>query len=69
VAHVLRCFLRKQALQEDADVLRIAQEIELDLPPGPGYIAELLIRTYVVLLPLALIDQLHWLALPDGVLM
>lgn len=37
------------------------------LPPGPGYIAELLIRTFAVLLPLALLEELGWLALPVSV--
>lgn len=34
------------------------------LPPGYGYIAEMLIRLYAVVLPLAIADDLHWLALP-----
>jgi putative membrane protein len=37
------------------------------LPPSYGRIAELLIRTHAVLLPLAIVDDLHWLALPVSV--
>jgi ion channel-forming bestrophin family protein len=37
------------------------------LPPSYGRIAELLIRTHAVVLPLAIVDDLHWLALPVSV--
>jgi putative membrane protein len=38
------------------------------LPPGYGYIAELLIRIYAIVLPMALVDDLQWLALPVSLL-
>jgi putative membrane protein len=38
------------------------------LPPGYGYIAELLIRVYAIVLPMALVDDLQWLALPVSLL-
>lgn len=38
------------------------------LPPGYGYIGELLIRIYAIVLPMALIDDLQWLALPVSLL-
>jgi len=38
------------------------------LPPGYGYIAELLIRVYAMILPMALVDDLQWLALPVSLL-
>jgi ion channel-forming bestrophin family protein len=37
------------------------------LPPNYARIAELLIRTYAVLLPLAIVDDLHWLAIPVSI--
>ena len=37
------------------------------LPPHYARIAELLIRTYAVLLPLAIVDDLHWLAIPVSI--
>ncbi|MDB4990689.1 MAG: putative rane protein [Myxococcaceae bacterium] len=37
------------------------------LPPNYGHISELLIRTYAVLLPLAIVDDLHWLAIPVSI--
>lgn len=37
------------------------------LPPSYARIAELLIRTHAVLLPLAIIDDLHWLAIPVSI--
>jgi putative membrane protein len=38
------------------------------LPPAYARIAELLIRTYAVLLPLAIVDDLHWLAIPVSIM-
>ena len=121
-AHVLRCELSDESLQEDHDVQRteaeahedlarmstgaatallrkqlselasLARDGEIDglqlssldrslailldvqggcerirntpLPPGYGYIAEMQIRAYALILPLAIADDLHWLALP-----
>jgi ion channel-forming bestrophin family protein len=37
------------------------------LPPSYAHIAELLIRTYAVLLPLAIVDDLHWIAIPVSI--
>jgi putative membrane protein len=37
------------------------------LPPNYARIAELLIRTYAILLPLAIVDDLHWLAIPVSI--
>jgi putative membrane protein len=37
------------------------------LPPNYGRIAEILIRVHAVLLPLAIIDDLHWLAIPVSI--
>jgi ion channel-forming bestrophin family protein len=37
------------------------------LPPGYGRIAELLIRIYAVLLPLGILGDLHWLAIPVSI--
>ncbi|MET0384597.1 MAG: bestrophin family ion channel [Polyangiales bacterium] len=37
------------------------------LPPGYARIAELLIRIYAVLLPLGIIGDLHWLAIPVSI--
>ncbi|MFT3923759.1 MAG: bestrophin family ion channel [Myxococcales bacterium] len=37
-------------------------------PPGYGFIAEILIRTYAVMLPLAIVDDLHWFAMPVAIL-
>jgi len=38
------------------------------LPPAYALSAELLIRTYAVLLPLAIVNELHWLAIPVSIL-
>ncbi|MDB4975913.1 MAG: putative rane protein [Myxococcaceae bacterium] len=121
--HALRCELRGEVTDDDADVQRVAREIKLDpmqptlttallrrqlhglarladqenldarrlqtldltlstlldvqggcerirntpLPPNYGRISELLIRTYAVLLPLAIVDDLHWLAIPVSI--
>lgn len=37
------------------------------LPPGYARIAELLIRIYAVLLPLGILGDLHWLAIPVSI--
>jgi putative membrane protein len=37
-------------------------------PHDYGAIAEVLIRTYAVLLPMAIIDALHWWAIPVAIL-
>ncbi|MEY4511620.1 MAG: hypothetical protein RLZZ450_3742 [Pseudomonadota bacterium] len=37
------------------------------LPPGYARISELLVRTYAVLLPLAIVDDLHWIAIPVSI--
>jgi len=37
------------------------------LPPSYARITELLIRTYAVLLPLAIVDDLHWVAIPVSI--
>jgi putative membrane protein len=36
-------------------------------PPNYGHITELLIRTYAVMLPLAIVDDLHWIAIPASI--
>jgi putative membrane protein len=37
-------------------------------PAGYGFIAEILIRAYAVFLPLAIVDDLHWWAIPVSIL-
>ncbi|MET0340521.1 MAG: bestrophin family ion channel [Polyangiales bacterium] len=37
------------------------------LPPAYALSTELLIRTYAVLLPLALVNELHWMAIPVSI--
>lgn len=37
-------------------------------PPGYGFIAEILIRAYAVFLPLAIVDDLRWWAIPVSIL-
>jgi len=37
------------------------------LPPSYARISELLVRTYAVLLPLAIVDDLHWMAIPVSI--
>lgn len=39
------------------------------LPPGYARIAELLIRIYAVLLPLGIVGDLHWLAIPVSIVL
>jgi len=37
-------------------------------PPSYGFIAEILIRAYAVVLPMAIVHELHWFALPVAIL-
>jgi putative membrane protein len=66
----------ERRLQSLDDTLRVVLDVQggceriknTSLPSGYGFIAEALVRTYAIILPLAVVGRLHWLALPVSIL-
>ena len=66
--HELRLQRFDQTLATLLDVQGGCERIRnTPLPPAYPLSTELLIRTYAVLLPLALVDDLHWMAIPVSI--